>query len=152
MKELSEAKVLHKLARYCSLAERCVDDIRKKMTHWEIAPPIQLQIIKKLQAEHFLDEERYCQAFVHDKSKFNKWGYNKIKFELSKKNIPGTLILTALKNLDTQESRKILTELLKKKKKSVKGKSAYEIQQKLIRFAAGKGFPIDDILQCMEQL
>ena len=152
MKQLSEAEALHKSATYCSLADRCIDDVRKKLTRWEIELPIQNRIIQHLIQERFLDEERFCRSFVNDKIKFNKWGINKIKFELRKRNIPDNLIQSALNSINPKENRERLLQLLIVKKKSVKGKDDFEIQQKLMRFAAGRGFAIDDILWAIEKI
>jgi len=145
MKKLSYEQALHRLATYCSRAERCVFDIRRKMDEWEIPSGQQNQIIQKLQKEKFLDEERYCKAFVHDKIQYNRWGIYKIKFELKRKQIPEPLIAEALKNIDSEENRKQLRSLIELKMKSVKGKNEWEIRQKLMRFAASRGFSIDDI-------
>jgi len=148
--KLSEPEALHKAATYCSLADRCIDDVRKKLTRREIDLPTQNRIIQRLVQEKFLNEERFCKSFVNDKLKFNKWGINKIKFELRKKNIPDSLIQSALENINPQENKERLLQLLTAKKKTVKGKSEFEIQQKLMRFAAGRGFAIDDILWVIE--
>ncbi len=152
MKHLSETEALHKAAAYCSRTERCIDDIKKKLTLWNIEFPVQNKIIQRLLIKKFIDEQRFCRFFVNDKSKFNKWGYNKIKFELKKKNIPDELIESALDNINPKENKERLIQLLKNKKKSVKGKSDYEIQQKLIRFAIGKGFQIDEIIETVKFL
>ncbi|MCL2651095.1 MAG: RecX family transcriptional regulator [Candidatus Azobacteroides sp.] len=152
MKQLSEAEALHKSAAYCSLADRCIDDVRKKLTRWEIELTVQNKIIQRLIQEHFLDEERFCRSFVNDKVKFNKWGINKIKFELRKRNIPENLIYSTINSINPEENRKRLLQLLISKKKSVKGKNDFEIQQKLMRFAAGRGFAVDDILWAIEKI
>jgi len=150
MKQLTEAEALHQSAAYCSLADRCIDDVRKKLTKWEIETPVQNRIIQRLIQEQFLNEERFCKSFVNDKMKFNKWGENKIKFELRKKNIPEPLIQATLKNINPKENKDKLLQLLTAKKKTVKGKNEFEIQQKLMRFAAGRGFAIDDILWAIQ--
>lgn len=36
------------------------------------------RIIDRLVVEKFIDEERYCRAFVNDKFRFAKWGKMKI--------------------------------------------------------------------------
>ena len=152
MKQLSEAEALHKSAAYCSLADRCIDDVRKKLTRWNVELPLQNSIIQRLIQDRFLDEVRFCKSFVNDKIKFNKWGINKIKFELRKRNISDELICTVFHNVDSDENRERLLQLLTLKKKSTKGKTDFEVRQKLIRFAAGRGFVIDDILSCVDKL
>ena len=145
MNKLNYEQALHRLAAYCSRTERCVFDVSRKMDEWEIPSEQQNQIVQKLQKEKFLDEERYCKAFVNDKTKYNRWGIHKIRFELKKKQIPEPLIREALKNLDPEENRERLRLLIEQKMKSVKGKNEWEIRQKLMRFAASRGFSQEDI-------
>ena len=152
MNNLSYEQALHRLASYCSRTERCVWDIRRKMDEWEIPSGQQNQIIQQLRKEKFIDEERYCKAFVNDKAKYNRWGINRIRFELKKKQIPESLIREALKNLDPEENRDRLRLLIEQKKKTVKGKNEWEIRQKLMRFAANRGFSQEDIEIILESI
>ena len=145
MNNLSYEQALSRLAAYCSRSERCISDIRRKMDEWEIPLRQQNQIIQQLQKEKFLDEARYCKAFVNDKSRYNRWGAYKISFELKQKQIPEALIREALKNLNPEENLERLRLLIEQKKKSVKGKNEWEIRQKLLRFAASRGFAQEEI-------
>jgi regulatory protein len=120
------------------------------MSRGELPEKEQAQIIQYLQREKFLDEKRFCKAFVNDKSKYNRWGSHKIKYELKKKQIPDTLIREALSGMNTKETREQLRQLLETKRKTVKGANAYEINQKLMRFAAGRGFAIEDIQAALD--
>ena len=145
MNPVKYEQALQRLAAYCSRGERCAYDVRRKMTDWELSEQEQKKIIQHLQRENFLNEKRYCQAFVHDKSQYNRWGAHKIRYELKKKQIPDSLIREAVSEIDTDVSREQLCQLLAHKRKTVKGANEYEINQKLMRFAAGKGFSIEDI-------
>jgi regulatory protein len=145
MNNLTYEQALHRLAAYCSRTERCKDDIFRKMEHWNLPAEDQKKLIQYLQQEKFLDEVRYCRAFVHDKQHYNGWGSYKIGYELKKKHLPDTLIREALQAIDPEENREQLRRLLTHKRKTVKGENETEIKQKLIRFAAGKGFSLEDI-------
>ena len=68
MKELTEQQVLFKLAAYCSKGERSLFDLHKKMDQWEFPQAKRKEVIDRLIREHFVDEERYCRAFVRDKT------------------------------------------------------------------------------------
>ncbi len=151
-KALSVDQALYKLAAYCSTAERCTVDIVKKLEKWEILPEKHSEIIERLKKERFLDEKRYCRAFVNDKIKFMKWGILKIKYELRKKNIPESIISEALEEMYPKEASSVLNDLLLAKKRTTKGKNDYEIKQKLIRYAIGKGFPPGEIFQSMKKI
>ena len=145
MNKLNYEQALHRLAAYCSRSERCIADVRRKMDAWEIPADRQNQMVQQLLKEKFLDEERYCKAFVNDKAKYNRWGINKIRFELRKKQIPEALIREAINSLDPEESHERLRLLIEQKRKTVTGKNKWEIRQKLLRFAASRGFSQDEI-------
>jgi regulatory protein len=97
----------------------------------------------------FIDEERYCRAFVKDKVVYNKWGRRKVEQALWAKRIPQEIISEALDEVDQENYVDTLRQLLKNKSRSVKASSEYERIQKLIRFAAGRGFTMDVIRQCL---
>jgi regulatory protein len=145
MNPLKYERALQRLAAYCSRGERCVQDIRRKMIRWELPEQDQQRAIDYLQRENFVNEQRFCRAFVHDKSNYNRWGAYKTGYELRKKQIPETLIREALSEMDPASNRERLRQLLAAKRQTVKGKTEYEIKQKLMRFAAGKGFSLEDI-------
>ncbi len=150
--KLSESQALHRLAAYCSKAERCESDIRKKMMLWELSDEEKNRIVTRLRQEKFLDENRYAVAFVKDKSRFGKWGRVKIEFELRKKKIPDSLIHSAIQEMDQEGSNQILTDLLIKKNRLVKAQTDYDRRIKLIRYAASKGYLMDDIVRCLNRI
>ncbi len=88
MKEITEPEMLHRAAAYCSAAERCIQDVQKKIDAAGLPPDASERIIARLLKERFIDESRYTRFFVNDKLRFNKWGRVKIGHELYKKNIP----------------------------------------------------------------
>ncbi|MDD4514863.1 regulatory protein RecX [Massilibacteroides sp.] len=152
MKETTESELLNRMASLCSMKEYCIQEIRKKTETSGLSADACERIINKLIAEKFIDEERYVRAYIKDKSNFNKWGRIKIKYELIRKGITPALSDTILGELDENEYRKNLKELLTQKKKSVRGKNAREVFVKLFRFAAGRGFESSLISSCLKEI
>ena len=68
------------------------------------------------------------------------------------KQIPASCISEALEEIEESEYLSALTSLLKKKLRSVKASNDYERNGKLIRFAAGHGYEMSDILLCLSKL
>ena len=68
------------------------------------------------------------------------------------KHIPSDCISDAMDEIDEEEYLSVLASLLQKKMRSVKAVNDYERNGKLIRFAAGHGYEMDDILQCLKQI
>ena len=152
MKQLSEPEMLHRAAAYCSAAERCIQDVEKKIKAAGLTGEESDRIIARLLKERFIDESRFARYFVNDKLRFNKWGRIKISYELQRKGIPADIRAEALAGIDEQEYQDILSSLLKSKKKTTRGKDERDVYTKLLRFAAGRGFEGRDANRCLKQL
>lgn len=150
MKPISYEQALSRMAAYCSRGERCKQDIRKKLSALEIQEIEIEKIIRYLEKEKFLDEHRYARAFVNDKSKYSHWGEKKIEYELKRKGVPDVTINEALGTINNTENLERLKQLISNKRKTVKGADEYEIRNKLIRFALGRGFSYDEIMKIMK--
>lgn len=140
MKQLSEPEALNKAAAYCTLCERCILEVRNKLTAWGIENAAQQRIIERLESEGFINEERYCRAFVNDKIRFNHWGRIKITAALREKRVAKESIADAIEQIDEEEYSNVLKEVIAGKRKELKGKEDYQTQQKILRFAASRGF------------
>lgn len=150
--KLSEPQALNRIAAYCSRAERCEYDVRKKLTGWELENDAIKRIVERLKKEKFLDDSRFARSFINDKLRFNKWGRTKIIFELKKRQIPESIYNPVFEELSADEFEKQLMHILSVKVRSVKAKNDYEKKTKLIRFALGRGFPMDLSIKCVDKL
>jgi regulatory protein len=139
-KEYSLEELLHKAASYCSISEHCVSEVETKLDAWCIGCDDKSTIIKRLIAEDFINEKRFCIYFVKDKFRFNKWGKIKISFALKGKGIDNALISEALNTIDDGEYEELLASILKTKLVGLKYEFEYEKQGKLFRFAQSRGF------------
>ena len=151
-KQLSEAEVLHRMAAYCSKSEHCIYDIQKKISVIGLPDEAGKRIIDHLLKEKFIDETRFCKSFIHDKLRFNKWGRIKIDYELRKRNISSSVYSDLFDSIDENEYHNILFSLLKQKKKTTKAKEHQDLFNKLLRFAAGRGFESKEAIICIRKL
>ena len=149
MKKISDPEALNKAAAYCTLCERCISEVKAKLDAWGISYASQTKIIDRLIDEKFIDENRYCSAFVNDKLRFNHWGRIKIRAKLIEKRLPRELITTALENIDEEEYNNILRTLLANKAKEVNANEERKKREKLLRFAASRGFEPSIIMKQM---
>ena len=139
-KPLTPGEALNKAAAYCTLCERCISEVSAKLTAWGVPQSEQEKIILRLTKEKFIDEERYCRAFVNDKVRFNHWGRIKITAALREKRLPQEYIKEALENIDEEIYLQSLQETIDIKRRELKGKDDFATRQKLIRHAASRGF------------
>ena len=146
-KDITEQEAYLQLAALCAQAEHCQQEMRDKMRRWELDETVQNRIIDRLIKERYVDDERYARAFVKDKIRYNKWGRRKVQQALWQKHIDAEIQQRVLDEIDEKEYLDILRPLLKQKRKSIKAESDYELNQKLVRFALGRGFGFDIIRQ-----
>ena len=137
------------LAALCAQAEHCQYEMLEKMRRWELSEEAQARVMAKLIKERYVDDERYAHAFVKDKIRYNKWGRRKVEQALWQKRIDEDIRKRVLDEVDDDEYLSILKPLLKQKRKSIKAQNDYELNQKLMRFALGRGFTFDIIRQCL---
>ena len=149
-KEMTEQEAYLKLAALCAQAEHCQHEMLEKMKKWELPEAVQSRVMARLIKERYVDDKRYAQAFVKDKIRYNKWGRRKVQQALWMKRIDDDIQQIVLNEISDEEYQKVLRPLLKQKSKSIKADSDYERNQKLVRFALGRGFTFDIIRQCMD--
>jgi regulatory protein len=150
--EINESEMLKRMAAYCSGAERCIQDVQKKIQLAGLPDEAGERIIAALTKERFIDEARFARSFVHDRLRFNQWGRIKTAYELRRKGIPPAICREALEEIDEPAYRSALLSLLEKKKRTMRGKNEQDLYAGLFRFAAGRGFENKEITCCLRQL
>ncbi len=140
MKKLDKKEALSRVQFICSKQEKCCSEIQKKLQGWGINSQEQKEIIDSLIDDKFIDENRFTPVFVRDKFRFNRWGRIKIAYHLRQKQIPSAIIENALQEIDEQEYKETLTDLLQSKLKGLKETDKYQLKAKLLRFIQSRGF------------
>lgn len=145
-------QLLQRAAAYCSLAEHCITEVQEKLAVWGATSPQSEDIIAYLQENGFIDETRYCRAFVSDKFRYNKWGKNKMEYHLRLKGLNDSSIQEGMNMIDDADYEEALIHLLSSKLKGLKYNDEYDKQGKLYRFAQGRGFERDVFERAYRQL
>ena len=122
----------------------------EKMHRWGMSDEAQARVIARLASERYVDDERYARAFVLDKIRYNKWGRRKVEQALWMKHIDKDIQEQVLGEVGAEEYLRVLRPLLQQKRRSVKASNDYELNQKLVKFALGRGFTFDIIRQCVD--
>ena len=146
--EWSLAQLQAKAEAYCAAAEHCCSEVRLKLQQWGATAEQIEDIVVHLQKEHFVDEQRYCNAFVHDKLLYQGWGRMKIRAGLQAKHLPSCAIDSALENLDESAYFRILNQVITSKRRTIKS-SDPQAREKLIRFCLQRGFTYEEIRGCI---
>ncbi|MBQ8650840.1 MAG: regulatory protein RecX [Flavobacteriales bacterium] len=138
-KELSIGSILDKLQRYCAYQERCIYDVQKKLSSYDLSSKDRDWIIDMLIAYKFIDEERYTHIYV--KSKINSyWGINRIIYELSYKKIPQEIIHNAISGVDMDDYREKFEKVAREKIESLKDIDSLGQKSRVYNYLASKGY------------
>ena len=149
---MTEEQALQKLAALCSQSEHCTSEMKEKMTRWGIDEDAQQRAVEYLVANRYVDDRRYARSFVNDKLKYNKWGPRKIEQSLWMKHIDESILREALDDVDNEEYISVLRPLLTSKRKTTKAETDYEMNQKLLRFAIGRGFTFEQVKEVIDDV
>ena len=141
-KKVSKEEAVERLRYTCSRSEKCLFDIRKKLSEWSLEGEYD-SISQNLLEEKFIDEERYTNSFVNDKIKFSKWGKLKVKYQLRMRGIDESIFVKALSDYSEVDYQKMIKNEIDKKNKSIKASDKYKRLQKLYAFAAQRGYETD---------
>lgn len=154
MKELTETEAFNKAAAYCSRCEHCLSEVKEKLCQWGVFDELVHQrIVSQLMDEGYVDEGRFCRAYVRDKFRFNHWGRQKIAMSLCQKGLPSALVDDVLDELITDEdASEAAFKVLQAKVKSVRADNPYELYSKLMRFAASRGIERSVAYQAINRL
>lgn len=130
--------LLDKARKYCSYQERCIYDVKMKLLEWKASDKTIESIIRQLEENDYINEERYAVSYATGKLRNNKWGRNKIFYSLMRKHIPELYVQMGLSEIDEQEYISVLKSVLASKK--IDEENDYRRNNKLVKYAVQKGF------------
>ncbi len=154
-KKKTPDQVLLSLQRTCSRMERAKSDIRRSLFRFGIDQKEGEKIIAKLEEDKYIDERRYADSFVREKSSLQKWSKRRIFQALILKGIPKEYIDSAIsENIEESDETENLHSILKKRYDKIirTTDDAFTIRRKLFTFAAGKGYDIDEINDQLDKI
>ena len=121
-------QALAALMRLCARAERSEEDARRLMTRWGVAPADRERVLERLRRDRFIDDARYAEAFVRE------------------------TIERALAALDAGTARERLADLLRRKVRTTRAATPYELKNKLIRYGLAQGYDYEAVRDAADAL
>jgi regulatory protein len=149
-KILSVSEAFARYSALCARREYCQHDLADKMRRNGMQEQQIAEVLSALEHEDYVNDKRYCEAFVHDKMVFSHWGRVRIRMELRKRHLPSEIISSAMDTIDEDIYREQLLELLSNYGKTVRAQSDYERYNKMIRYACNHGYEYDIVVELME--
>lgn len=151
-KTVSPQNALSRLEDLCARSEQCSGEARKKLYNWGISPGDAERIVCSLIERRFIDDSRYCKAFVRDKLYFARWGRRKIMLALIQKRVDRDLASEALSEIDEDDYIDILKKIVLAKAKTIKDVDTYDGRTRLFRFAVSRGFEPDLVSRVIREI
>ena len=102
--------------------------------------------------ERYIDDSRYAEAFVREKSNLSAWGEYKIRATLRRKGVSNQIISEALSQLNPEQNKCRLLQRLQRKARTIKYDTLYQLKTKLIRHGASLGFPMDEVIESADEV
>jgi regulatory protein len=146
--------IFNKAAAFCAYQERSHKEVRDRLGKWGIYGSEADEIISELIVGNYLSEERFAKAYAGGKSRMKQWGRLKIRLELQRRGVSEYSIGQGIKEIDDTDYKSKLTSLLEKKSALLRKNETDKrvIEQKLFRYAMGKGYEADVVRECMEKM
>ena len=146
-------QALQSLMRECARSERSSGDALRLMKRWGVSDEDAQKVLARLLAERFIDDSRYAEAFVRDKLNLSGWGAYKIKSALRAKGVSKDIIdEVAAQMIEAADMCERLEEIMVRRLRTLKYSSPYDAKTKLIRFAASRGFDLDQAIECATKI
>lgn len=151
-KTKSAAEALQSLMHLCARGERSTGDAMRLMRTWGVPEGERQAVVDRLVAQRFIDNGRYAELYVREKSRLSGWGARKIAMQLRTKGVEKEVIAEALATIDRDEQGDRLAEKLRRKMRTTKAQSDYEMRGKLLRYALGLGYDYDDANTALDKI
>lgn len=128
---------LDKAESYCARSEHCAADVKRKLYEWKAPSELTDDIIDRLYDLDFLNDERFCRAYVHDKVEYQSWGRQKIQAGLRALQLPDRSIREAIDGIDEEVYAANLRKLVQQR--------LSDPEDKRLRFLLQRGFTYEEI-------
>ena len=138
---------------------RCEAEVRKKMSEKGYASEVIEETIDYLTVNDFLNDTRFVKIYIESKLDINKYGPNRIRYQLSHMGIDRMIIDNCLREVEENigdyqdySEYEVALSLAKKKTSSMEGLDKAKQYSRLTSFLGRKGYSYDVISRIAREL
>jgi regulatory protein len=149
----SREKIWGLALRYLSYRPRSKEEMTGYLTRKKIGIKLIKKIVKKLEKQGYLDDQRFAKSWIEDRKNSLK-GPRLIRLELIKKGVAKEKVELALKSwYNKMEEEKIAQQALEKKAKGkIKKELTFKEKGRFHRFLLQRGFNYDIIRELLRKV
>lgn len=151
LKKTSKQEAIRKLEQFCIYQDRCHKEVHEKLYKLGFNQTERDEIVAYLIENNFLNEERFARNYARGRFYLKKWGKNKIAYELKIKGLNSKLIGYALEEIDEKDYLKTISELIRKKLKTLQKTDHLAKKAAVIRYLTAKGYETHLITEMLEK-
>lgn len=144
-------KAITLAVKYLALRQRSVKEVKDYLKRKGYEDNLIDDTISYLEGKNYLNDYEFAQSFIRDKSYLNKYGINKIRYELMNKGVSREIISKTLR-FDTDEEYNNAIELANKKMKSYRNQDRDSIYRKLGGFLQRRGYRYDTVSKVLREV
>ena len=141
-----------KIKFFCSYRERCHREVKEKLYALGLNKAKAEELMAKLIADGFLNEERFAIQFAGSYFRIKKWGKLKIVFALRQKGISEANIKKAMHEIGPADYTRTLLKAAKLKWNSLNNERVISRQAKTTAYLLQKGFEAPRVREIVMQL
>lgn len=149
--EEENSKAINSAVKYLSYRQRSIKEMTDYLNRKGYDRLIVEKTLNYLLDKNYLNDSEFAQSFIKDKSYLNKYGINKIRYELLNKGVSKEIIAKTL-TFDSDEEFDNAMELAIKKLKSYKNQDRDSIYRKLGGFLQRKGYQYDTVKRVLKEV
>jgi regulatory protein len=148
LKELKQQsaddKVYGLALRYVAIRQRSEWEIRSYLDRKKVSPALADVILNKLSELHFVDDQKFAEAWVNNRRLLRPTSLRKLQQELRAKRVASETIEQVLTG-DEVDEQDVLRELVAKKR------ARYPDRLKFMQYLARQGFGYEDIKRTLDE-
>ena len=146
-----EKVILEKMRSYCMYQERCILEVKKKLTRLQVAPKSKSKIIDHLIEDDYLNEVRFSKSFIQGKLRIKKWGRIKLNYELRKRGVTKFIIDQEINKISKEDYCHYFNEFSNNKIKTLKG-SKDQKKRSFVNYFTYRGWEINLIYEKLYEI
>ena len=146
-----EKVILEKMRSYCMYQDRCVQEVKKKLTRLQVITKTKSKIIDHLIEDDYLNELRFAKSFIQGKLRIKKWGRIKLNYELRIRGIRKFIIDEEINKISKEDYYDYFNEFSNNKIKTLKG-SKEQKKRSFINYFTYRGWENNLIYEKLNEI
>ena len=146
-----EKLILEKMRSYCMYQERCIQEVKKKLTRLQVVPKTKSKIINHLIDDDYLNEVRFTKSFIQGKLRIKKWGRIKLNYELKIRGVKKYIIDEEINKISKEDYYDYFNEFSNNKIKTLKG-SKEQKKRSFINYFTYRGWENNLIYEKLNEI